>query len=77
MRRNCISKLKALHFLQITAEHQDCPVFTYRISIHKNLIPKHLDNALTDFALTSRTLEEKAPAHNFGRRVPSAEKYGC
>ena len=49
----------------------------FRISIHKNLIPKHLDNALTDFALTSRTLEEKASANNFGRRVPSAEKYGC
>ena len=75
MRRNCISK--ALHFLQIRAEHQDCPVFTYRISIHKNFIPKHLDNALTDFALTSRTVEEKAPANNFRRRVPSAEKYGC
>ena len=75
MRRICISE--ALHFLQITVEHQDCPVFTYRISIHQNLIPKHLDNAVTDFALTSRTLEEKAPANNFGRRVASAEKYGC
>ena len=31
MRWNCISK--ALRFLQITAEHQDCPVFTVFIAI--------------------------------------------
>ena len=40
--------LKALHFLQITAKHQDSPFFFYRISNHKNFIP--LDNARTDFA---------------------------
>ena len=37
---------KALRFLQITAKHQDCPLF-YRISNDKNFIPKYLDNALT------------------------------
>ena len=41
--------LKALHFLQITAKHHDSPFF-YRISNHKNFIPKYLDNARTDFA---------------------------
>ena len=53
----------------------------YCISNHKNLIPKYLDNALTDFALTSRTsrplLEEKAPVNDFGRTVHSAVKYCC
>ena len=38
---------KALRFLQITAEHQDCPL---TISNNKNFIPKYRDNALTDFA---------------------------
>ena len=41
--------LKALHFLQITAKHQDSPFFFYRISNHKNFIPKYLDNGRTDF----------------------------
>ena len=36
---------KALRFLQITAEDQDC-----RISNDKIIIPKYLDEALTDFA---------------------------
>ena len=47
MRQIFISK--ALRFLQITAEHEDTPVF-YRIADHKNFIPKYLDNALEDFA---------------------------
>ena len=51
----------------------------YRISNHKNFIPKYLDNALTDFAETSRTsrrlLEEKAPVNDFWRAVPCPEKY--
>ena len=59
---------KALRFLQITAKHQDFPLF-YRISNDKNFIPKYLDNALTDSVLTSRTsrrlLEEKAPVNDF------------
>ena len=38
---------KAPRFLQITAEHQDCPFF-YPISNLKNFIPKYLDNAVTD-----------------------------
>ena len=54
----------------------------YRISNHKNFIPKQLVNALTDLASgTSRTsrrlLEEKAPVNDFGKRVPGAEKYCC
>ena len=69
---------KALRLVQITVEHQDCPFF-YRISNHKNFFRKYLDNALTDFASTSRTpkrlLEEKAPVNDFKRTVPKAEKY--
>ena len=61
MRLNCISK--ALRFLQITAKHQDFP-FCYCIYNHNNVIPKYLDNALTDSVLSSRTsrrlLEENA-----------------
>ena len=55
MRLNCMSK--ALRFLQITAKHQDFPFLTVinGISNDKNFIPKYLDNALTDFAQTSRT----------------------
>ena len=34
---------KALGFLQITAEHQNCPVLNH-ISNHKNSIRKYLDN---------------------------------
>ena len=60
---NCISKGKALHFLQITAKHQDCPIFTVIFLTINTFIPKYLDNALMDFALTSRTstrlLEER------------------
>ena len=71
---------KALRSLQITAERQHC-LFFYLISNHKLFIPKYLDNALTDFALTSRTsrllLEEKALANDFRRTVPSAEIYCC
>ena len=37
---------------------------------HKNFIPKYLDNALT-----RRLLEEKASGNDFGRTVPSVEKY--
>ena len=78
MRWICISK--ALHFLQITAKHQDFPIFTVIFLFTKTFGPKYLDNALLDFALTSQTsmrlLEEKAPENEFERRVPSAEKYG-
>ena len=53
----------------------------YCVSNHKNFIPKYLDNALTDFAKTSRTsrplLEEKAPVNDFGRTVPRGEIYFC
>ena len=71
---------KALRFLKITAEHQDCPSYTE--FPNKNFIPKYLDNAVLDFAQTSRTsrqlLEEKAPANDFGKTpILSAEKYDC
>ena len=60
---------------KIIAEQYDCPV-SYRISYYKNFIPKYLDNALTDFA-SRPLLEEKAPVNDFGRTVPSDEKYCC
>ena len=44
---------KALRFVQITAKHQDFPF--YRTSKDENLIPRYLDNALTDSVLTSLT----------------------
>ena len=53
----------------------------YCVSNHKKYIPKYLENALTDFAQTSRTsrplLEEKGHVNDFGRTVLSAEKYCC
>ena len=68
---------KTLRFLQITAKHQYCPVFT-RISNHSN-ISRYLHTALTDCAETSKTsgrlLKEKALVNDFGRTVPSAEKF--
>ena len=64
MRWNCISK--GLRFLQIMPEHQDWPLFFYRICNHTKFIRKYLHNALTDFGETSQTsrqlLKEKAPA---------------
>ena len=54
---------KALRFLQITAKHQDFPLF-YRIFNDKNFIPKYLDNALTYYV------------NDFVRTVTS-EKYCC
>ena len=43
--------------------------FFYRTSNDKNFNPKYLDNAFTDFVLTSRTsrrlLEEKVPVNYF------------
>ena len=69
---------KALRFVQITAKHQDFPFS--RTSKDENLIPRYLDNALTDSVLTSQTsrrlLQEKVPVNDFGRTVPSA-KYCC
>ena len=35
--------------LHMTAEHQDCPVFTVFLTI-KTSPPKYLDNTLTDFS---------------------------
>ena len=71
---------KALRLVQITVEHQDCQFFTVFLTI-TNFFPKYLDNALTDFAETSRAsrrlLEEEAPVNDFERTAPSAEKYGC
>ena len=60
---------KALRFLQITAKNQDF-LFFYRIFNDKKFIPKYLDNAVTDFALTLRNIEatvfeKKAPVNDF------------
>ena len=50
----------------------------HRISTHPN-ISRYLDTAITDCAETSKTsgrlLEEKALVNDFGRTVPSAEKF--
>ena len=56
---------KALRFLQITAEHRDCPFFFYRISNHKIFIPKYLDNARSyrsrlNFTNIEAAIEEKS-----------------
>ena len=53
----------------------------YRIIVnHKNFILKYLDNTfkfLLNFTnIEAAILEEKAPLNDFGRTVPSAEKYG-
>ena len=40
---------KALRFLQITAQHQDCPFFTVFLTT-KSLYQYLIDNALTDVA---------------------------
>ena len=51
----------------------------YSISNNKNLTPKYLVNALTD--LNSLNIKAaivgKVPVNDFGRAVPSFEKYGC
>ena len=47
---------KALRFLEITAEHQDCPFF-YSILNHKNFIPKYLGNAPYKFRLNFTNIE--------------------
>ena len=54
MRWNFIAK--ALRFLQITAQHQDCPVFTVFLTI-KNSFQNISTNALTDFALNFLNIE--------------------
>ena len=70
---------KALRFLQTTDKHQDSPFLPY-FTNDENLIPRYLDNALTDSVLISQTsrrlLQKKAPVNDFGRTVPSA-KYCC
>ena len=77
---NCISQ--TLRFLQTTTKHQYCPVFSTFTINHKNFIPKYLNNALTDFAYLNFTNVEtaigrKSSHEQFGRLVPSVEKYSC
>ena len=66
----------ALRFLQKRAKHQDCPFFNDFKP--QKLHPKYLENALTDFAQTSRTsrrlLEKEVPVNDFGITIPSAER---
>ena len=54
MRWNFIAK--AFRFLQTTAEHQDCPIFTGFLII-KNSFQNISTNALTDFALNFANIE--------------------
>ena len=52
----------------------------YRISSNKNLTPKYLVNALPDLNSLKhqgRYCGKKVPVNDFGRAVPSFEKYGC
>ena len=66
---------KALRFLQLTAKHQDFPFLPY-FTNDENLIPRYLDNALTDSvltSLTSRRLLQESSCERFGRTVPSAK----
>ena len=74
--------VKTLRLLKKTAEHQDCPVFTVFFFNYKNFIPKYLDYALTDAANKLHEhlgsyFWEIALVNDFGRTVPSAEKYCC
>ena len=68
MRRNCISK--ALCFLQITAEHQDCPFFTVSLTIKISRYRSH--RSRSSFTNVEAAIGEKAPVNDFGRTVPGA-----
>ena len=63
---------KALCFIQITAEHQDCPCFTVFITIKTS--SQNISIALLQIPLKLTNMEEKASVNDFGRTVPSAEK---
>ena len=62
---------EALRFLQITAEHQDCPIFTVFLSI--KTLSQNISITLVESSMP--LLEEKAPVNDFGRTVLSAMKY--
>ena len=71
---------KALRFLQITAEHQDCPFFTVFLTIKtlsQNILITLPQISLKLHEHRGGYSEEKAPVNDFGRTVPSAEKYCC
>ena len=70
---------KALRFLPITVQHQDCRI---RISGHKNFTTKNISITLLQISLKlhehgSRLLGGKVPVNDFGRTVSTAEKYSC
>ena len=68
---------KALHFLQITAKQQYCSFFTLFLTIKtssQNISITLLQISLKLHEHRGPLLEEKAPVHDFGRTVPSAEK---
>ena len=69
---------KALRFQQITAKHQDLPIFTAFLTI--KTLSQNISITLLQISIKlheHRLLEEKAPENDFGRTVPSAEKYCC
>ena len=68
---------KALRFLQITAEHQDCPFFTVFLTIKTS----SQNISITLLQISLKLLEEKAPANDFGEqftvpRYTAASKLG-
>ena len=72
--------VKSGSFLQITAEHQDCPFFTVFLTmkpLSQNISIMLLQVSLKLHGHRGRywISEEKAPVNNFGRTVPSVEKY--
>ena len=57
--------------MTLTCEHQDWPDFTVFLTI--KISPKNISKTLSPGQL----LEEKPLMDNFGKKVPSAKKYGC
>ena len=70
-RRDCNSK--GFRFLQITAEHQDCPFFT--LFLTRKISSQNISKTLPQISLKPH--EHRGNAYDFGKIVPSAEKYGC
>ena len=59
---------KELCFLQITAEHQDCPFFTVSIFNHKNFIPEisqYSDRFLLNLTNIKAAIGEKSSSERF------------
>ena len=72
---------KAPRLVQIAVEHQDCLFFTTRVFLTIKTSSANISITLLQIRLKFTNieglLEEKAPEKDFGRTVPSAEKYCC